>query len=313
MKVIFFGTPQFAAQTLNDLLKAGINVVAIVSKPDRPKGRSGTPVSTPVKLIAQSCAPHIPLYQPEVASDLTFAETLKQYDADLFIVVAYGEIVKQHLLDMPRLGCINVHASVLPKYRGAAPIQRCLINGETESGVTIMHLVKKMDAGDMIKIVSTPIESNTTAGELEQILQKIGSNALLEVLIEFEQGIIRRIPQDHSQVTYASKIEFEDCQINWEFPAKNIHNLVRGVNPEPGAWCLIKIRGEKKRLKIYRTVVNESLSGKPGEILLFNKEGFVVACGQQALNIQELQMESKKTMMVSEFVRGLQLNHILFI
>src|ERR1700722_12681047 len=168
MKVIFFGTPPFAAHVLEYLLSQCIHVAAVVTKPDRPKGRSRVPLPTPVKLIAQQQIPPIPVYQPELVSDPEFADVLIPYQADLFVVVAYGEIIKQHLLDMPKLGCINLHASLLPKYRGAAPIQRCILEGETETGVTIMHMVKKMDAGDIIKTVKIPIHPDRTYGDLEK-------------------------------------------------------------------------------------------------------------------------------------------------
>ena len=170
MKVVFFGTPDFAAKTLDFLLHHNVSVAAVITKPDKPLGRSGRPIPTPVKQVALAQTPPIPLFQPEIVSALEFAPTLEAFHADLFVVVAYGEIIKQHLLDMPRLGCINVHASILPKYRGAAPIQHSIINGETETGVTIMHMVKKMDAGDIIQICRVPIHEDTTAGELEEAL-----------------------------------------------------------------------------------------------------------------------------------------------
>ena len=222
MKVVFFGTPTFAASVLTFLLSNGVNVVAVVSKPDKPKGRSGKPVATPVKLVAYQH--HLPLFQPELVSDPDFVPILHAFDADLFVVVAYGEILKQHLLDMPKKACINLHASLLPKYRGAAPIQQAIINGETESGVTIMHMVKKMDAGDMIKTATTPIGPNETYAELEEKLCKIGSKLLLEVIQDFGRGIEKRTPQDESLVSLARKIELEDCKIEWDQPAQKIHD-----------------------------------------------------------------------------------------
>ncbi|MBA3603356.1 MAG: methionyl-tRNA formyltransferase, partial [Parachlamydiaceae bacterium] len=170
MKVVFFGTPPFAAKLLKVLLEQGFSIVAIITKPDKPQGRSKEPLFPAVKETALLYAPNIPLFQPEFVSAPDFAPTLAQFDADLFVVVAYGEIIKQHLLDMPRLGCINVHASILPKYRGAAPIQRAIIGGEEESGVTIMQMVRKMDAGDMIRVAKVPIGQNMIYGELENEL-----------------------------------------------------------------------------------------------------------------------------------------------
>lgn len=305
MKIVFFGTPPFAAQVLEDLFKAGLDVVAVVSKPDRPQGRSMTPVPTPVKVAAQSHNPSLPIYQPVTVSDPDFFPILEAHKADLFVVVAYGEIIKQHLLDMPRLGCINLHASLLPKYRGAAPIQRCIIDGETESGVTIMHMVRKMDAGDMIAVVKVSVALEMTYGELEKELCEVGTKALIKTISAIENGSASSVPQDHAQATLAPKIELEDCEILWSQPAQAIHNLVRGVNPHPGAWCYVHVRGAKKRLKINRTTVIPDRIGQPGELLAFGKEGFIVACQEGAIRILELQLEGKKAMTADEFTRGL--------
>lgn len=303
MNTIFFGTPQFAADVLSFLLQNGVPISAVITKPDRPQGRSGAPVPTPVKRVAEQHG--IPVYQPVIVSDLDFMPTLEKYQPDLFVVVAYGEIIKQHLLDMPKVGCINLHASLLPKFRGAAPIQRSIIEGEKETGVTIMHMVKKMDAGDMIQTVVVPIEDNTTYGELEAKLCQVGSQALLQTIHDFEQGKITRIPQDHSKATLAPKIELEDCEIFWEQPAQKIHNMVRGVNPHPGAWCYVDVKGEKKRLKVLKTEVRLDLNGQPGQILNYNKNGLVIGCGENALKLIEVQLEGKKAMPTEELVRGI--------
>jgi methionyl-tRNA formyltransferase len=314
MRVVFFGTPLFAAHVLDYLLQHEVNIVAVISKPDRPKGRSGTPLPTPVKTIALTFNPHLPVYQPEIVSDLEFAEILKPYEADLFVVVAYGEIIKQHLLDMPRRACINLHASLLPHYRGAAPIQRCLIAGETETGVTIMHMVKKMDAGDMIEKVKVPIGSETTFRELEYSLCKVGKQALLNVIHAFEKGVPPRIPQDHSQATWAPKIELEDCEILWNRPAQELHNLVRGVNPYPGAWCYVAVRGEKKRLKINQTRIIPCEQSQSGKILNADqtKGNLVIATGNQALELLEVQLEGKKNMSSDELTRGISRSYLHF-
>lgn len=312
MRVIYFGTPPFAAEVLEYLFQKGVNIVAVVSKPDRPKGRSGTPVATPVKVISHQFNPSIPVYQPELVSNLDFSAVLQAHEPDLFVVVAYGEIIKQHLLDMPRLGCINVHASLLPKYRGAAPIQRSIIDGEAETGVTIMHMVKKMDAGDMIEVVKTPIGPEMTYGELEQELCEIGKKALLKVIHDFEKGIIKREPQDHAQATLAPKIELEDCEIKWDQPAQVIHNLVRGVNPHPGAWCYVTVKGEKKRLKILKTQVVTSKEALPGSILSSPKKDLIIATSQGALQLIDIQLEGKKAMRSSELLRGIPLSEWVF-
>lgn len=303
MKIIFFGTPHFAAQVLRHLLNNGVQVAAVITKPDRPQGRSSALVPTPVKLVAQEY--HLPVFQPELVSALEFAPTLQQYQADLFVVVAYGEIIKQHLLDLPKTACINLHGSLLPKYRGAAPIQRSIINGETETGVTVIHMVKKMDAGDMVAKAVLPIGSNTTYGELEQSLCQLGSELLLKTIRGFEQGKQPRTPQDESQVTFASKIELEDCQVNWQLPAQTIHNLVRGVTPHPGAWCIVKIKDQPKRLRILSTRVAETQSEEtPGKILNRTKEGLTISCSKGSLLLVQIQLEGKKAMSAEEFARG---------
>ncbi len=168
-------------------------------------------------------------------------------------MVAYGEILKQHVLALPKRACINMHASFLPKYRGAAPIQRAIINGETESGVTIMHMVKQMDAGDIIKALKIPIPPEMTAGELEAEITKQGAQALFEVIEAFKQGTPPSTPQDHSQMTLAPKIELVDAEIKWVEPARNIHNLIRGTNPEPGAWCTVLLNRQSKRLRVFQS------------------------------------------------------------
>lgn len=312
MKIVFFGTPQFAADALEFLVDNGVQVVAVVTRPDKPKGRSGTPQPTPVKVLAEAVLPSVPVYQPEKASALEFAEVLKALNADLFVVAAYGEIVKQHLLDIPRLGCINLHASLLPRYRGAAPIQRAIIEGDLESGATIMHMVLKMDAGNIIKMVHVPIGPEMTAGELEVAICKAGSIALLEVVHEFSKERIEGIPQNESQVTYAPKIELEDCEIDWHRPAQEIHDLIRGTNPHPGAWCVVSWRNEKKRLKIFRSQI-VTFSAPPGTIISEGKEGIIVACGKDALRLQEVQLEGKKAMLASDLIRGVPLDLFSFI
>lgn len=307
MRVVFFGTPVFASRVLEHLLKHQVDVVAVISKPDRPKGRSGSPVATPVKETVLALNPSLPIYQPEVVSSPEFAATLASYQADLFVVVAYGEIIKQHLLDMPRRGCINLHTSLLPHYRGAAPIQRCIIAGETETGVTIMHMVRKMDAGDMIVKAIVPIGPETTFGEVENALCEVGKKALLEVILAFEKGNLPRTPQDEAQATLAPKIELEDCEVLWERPAQDLHNLVRGVNPYPGAWCYVWVKGEKKRLKISRTRLIACENSPPGTLLNAGqtKGNLVIATASQALELLEVQLEGKKSMSSEELARGI--------
>lgn len=313
MRIIYFGTPQFAAEILSFLVNRKVDIVAIVTKPDKPKGRSGDPQPSPVKNIAKQLLPGIPVYQPLKASSPDFAQLLEKYHADLFVVVAYGEIIKQNLLKMPRLGCINVHASLLPKYRGAAPIQWSIINGEKETGITIMHMALKMDAGNIIKHATVSIDENMNAGQLERKLCESAKAPLLEVIYDFEKGQIAPMSQDETQVTYASKLELEDCEVRWDLPAPQIHNLVRGTQPFPGAWCWVTIRGEKKRMKLIETQALRELNDIPGKILSYSKEGIEVACKQGTIKILELQLEGKRAMRAEAFVQGIRKEEITFI
>jgi len=315
MKIVYFGTPNFAADVLSHLLKHGVEVVAVVTKPDRPQGRSSALVPTPVKLVAQSTIPPLPLFQPEIVSAPDYATVLEAFQADLFVVVAYGEIIKQHLLDMPKIACINLHASLLPTYRGAAPIQRCIINGEKETGITIMHMAKKMDAGDIISMEKVPIGPDMTYAELEAELCGVGSDLLLKTIRDFEKGNVERIVQDHSLATFAPKIEIEDCKINWGKSAEQIHNLVRGVNPHPGAWCNVQLKGQNKRLRVIATklISNEINELAMGQVISSSKEGLHVGCSRGVLNIVQIQLEGKKAMSAVEFMRGHNPGDLLFL
>ena len=304
MKVIFFGTPPFAANVLTFLIDHNIEVVAIVTKPDKPQGRSGKPAFSAVKKVALEKYPSIPLHQPEAASDANFAEKLRTYDADLFIVVAYGEIMKENLLQMPRLSCLNVHSSLLPKYRGAAPMQFALLNGDTKSGVTIMEMALKMDAGDIIAQKIVPISDDMNLEQLEAALCQAGCEALLEVVHAFEKGPVSKTPQDHSQATYVKKIDPSMAQITWADPASVLHNRIRAFSPKPGAWCTVEINGQSKRLKILRSCVSKAYQGSPGETVQYDKKNWIIACKEDALELLEVQLEGKKKVAIEDFLRG---------
>jgi len=304
MKVVFFGTPKFAADILEYLIDHDVDIVAVVTKPDRPKGRSGQPSSPPVKMVAQKKLSGIPIYQPDKVSIPEYYDLLASYDADLFVVVAYGEILKQPLLDIPKLDCINVHASLLPKFRGAAPIPRCLMAGEKKTGVTIMRMVKKMDAGNILATTEVPITEMMTAGELESLLCQVGAECLLQVIKDFEGGPLEGVPQDEVLATYAPKVEAEEGLLHWNASADSLHHLIRAFTPHPGAWCFVKVRHQKKRMKVQGSVV-VSGQGQPGDILSYGDEGFVVACGDEALRLTEVQLEGKRKVSAEEFCRGI--------
>jgi methionyl-tRNA formyltransferase len=304
MRIIFFGTPRFSAEVLKYLIEQKIDVAAVISKPDKPQGRSQTLQPTPVKLVAEQFT--IPLYQPEKVSAEGFAETLKSFEADLFVVAAYGEILKTHVLEIPKIACINLHTSLLPKYRGAAPIQAAIIHGEQESGVTIIHMVKKMDAGNMIAQSKVAIGPEMTYGELENALIKLGSESLAPVIKEFERTLqnIPGTPQDESLVTLAPKIELEDCQVDWEKRAQDLHDLIRGVNPEPGAFCMVKILGQTKRLKLFSSQVYPDLQLPLRAHSFEPSRGLLVGTSSGALALLEVQLEGKKRMSAGDFFRG---------
>ena len=309
LRIVFFGTPLFAQTILDYLLAQGAHIVAVITRPDKPRGRSGTAIPPPVKVCA--LAHHLPVYQPTKASTPEFAKFLQALNADLFVVAAYAEILKQDILDIPAKGCINVHGSLLPKYRGAAPVPRSIMEGETETGVTIMRMALQMDAGDILAIRKTPIPLEMTAGELMNTLANVGKEALWEVLQNLDQ--IKPLKQDSALSTYAKKITPEDAQIDWSRPCLNVHNQVRGVTPNPGAWCWVEVRGEKKRLLIKKTLPVLELAGEPGRIISRKPLELVVACASGGLALMEIQLEGKKAMDAKEFLRGISLKQIHFI
>lgn len=302
MRIAFFGTPDFAAQVLEFLIQHRENIVAVISKPDKAQGRSKQLVPVPVKVVAEKHG--IPVFQPEKISDLANEPYLKELEADLFVVVAYGEILKEHVLKTPKLACINLHASLLPKYRGAAPIQRAIMEGEVESGVTIMHMVKKMDAGNMIAQGKVQIDHEMTYGELSSALVSLGSELLDKVIQEFKSGTPSEAVQNEALVTFAAKIELEECKIDWKCAAQDIHNLIRGVNPEPGAWSMVKIGEQEKRIRIFKSLDHMEEVFPIGDTMLSDGKKVLVGCGQGVLELLEVQLEGKKRMSAQEFLRG---------
>lgn len=303
LRVVFLGTPQFAADVLEYLVQNHISIVGVISRPDKPVGRSGQLVPVPVKQVA--LRHELPLYQPEKVSDPAFQTVLDRFHADLFVVVAYGEILRQSVLDTPRLGCINLHPSLLPKYRGAAPIQQAIIHGETTTGVSIMYLVKKMDAGDVIAQSEEPLPHDMTYGELEGVLGKKGSQMLLDVIKKFEEKAPQGKPQDESQVTFAHKIELEQCELDPAKTAGTLHNLVRGVNPEPGAWVRVEIADQEKRLKVFKTIAHSDLAMEQGTIGLGPQKKVLMGCAEGVLELKEVQLEGKKRVSGQDFLNGL--------
>lgn len=313
MKVIFFGTPQIAANILQKLLEGGVQVVAVVTKPDKKQGRDQKLQPTPVKAFLQKECPHIPILQPVRVSTPEYEEILKSFNCDLFVVVAYGEILKQNILDIPKIDCINVHASLLPKYRGAAPMHRAIINGETETGVCIMQMVLALDAGDILEVLKTPLPLDMNVGELEKKIEELGALGTLTAINKFNSGEIVRQKQDSEKATYASKITVEECEIHWDLPALQIHNLIRGTSPYPGAWCYLLLNNQKKRIKVLKAkLASDSSEKPPGTLLQYDQGGFVVKTKDAAIQLLQIQMEGKKACFAEEFVRGYPAPQLLF-
>jgi methionyl-tRNA formyltransferase len=311
VNIVFFGTSAFAAQLLAFLLEKGVQIAAIVTQPDRPQGRKLQLMAPAVKLVAQLLCSKIPVLQPEKASNPLFLEELSKFQADLYVVVAYGQILSRALLAMPPLGCINIHASLLPHYRGAAPIQRALMNGDSFTGISIQKMVYQLDAGDVIDEVRVPIGPDLTFGELEQILCDAAKPLLYAVLQKYELGVPSAKEQNHEQVTYAAKILPQETEIQWNEDANVLHNRIRALSPRPGAWCWIEQNGERKRLKLLRSHPVER-NGLSGELLAFGGRTCVVAAAKGALELQVVQPEGKKSMLVDDWIRGCQSNHPIF-
>lgn len=300
MNVVFMGTPDIAATCLKKIIADGFNVTAVYTQPDRPKGRGMKMVCSPVKEVAM--ANEIPVYQPESFREDGAVEELKALRPDVVAVVAYGRILPQRVLDVPRFGCINIHASVLPKYRGSAPYQWAVLDGLEETGVTAMYLCKEMDAGDIIDVSRTPIGENETAGELLDRLAVLGADLLSKTLTRLEGGKVEAAAQDEAQVCYAPMLDKSICPVDWTQTARQVHNKVRGLHPWPVATA--QIGGRK--MKLHQTVVVEGTTSKaPGEVVELNKTGLRVACGGgTVIEIRQLQAEGGKRMAAPDYFRG---------
>ncbi|MCX6989799.1 MAG: methionyl-tRNA formyltransferase [Chlamydiae bacterium] len=304
MKIVFWGTSEFAARILSDLLAKSFEIVAVVTRLDMPQGRSLHLSPPPVKKFLIESGSKIPVHQPEKASTLEFSQILSSYNADLFLVVAYGEILRQNILDIPIKGCINIHTSLLPKYRGAAPIQRCLMDGSRESGITIIEMVRQMDAGDILAQSVVPIPENMNFGQLEEALLQECFTLVPKMIHDFDQYYKNKTSQDVNLVTFAAKILPVDMEINWNDSAQKNHDKIRALSPYPGAYCKVKIGDEFKRLKIKSSFVRLDLKGDPGSILSLNRE-LIIACSQGSLSLGDVQLEGKKMMTASDFLKGI--------
>lgn len=296
------GTPDIAATCLKQILSDGFDVVGVYTQPDRPKGRGMKLVASPVKQLALEAG--IPVFQPENFREEETIAQLRALKPDVCAVVAYGRILPQSVLDIPPLGCVNIHASLLPRYRGSAPYQWAVLDGLKETGVTAMYLVREMDAGDIIDVSKTPIGENETAGELLDRLAVLGASLLSKTLSRFAAGEkITPTPQDPSLVSYAPMLDKTLCPIDWSKTARQVHDQVRGLHP----WPVATMELDGKTFKVHDTRVVPG-EGQPGTILELNKNGLVIACGEGAVEIRSLQAEGGKRMAAPDYFRGHPLN-----
>ena len=299
MRVVFMGTPDFAVGTLEAILAAGHEVVGVFTQPDKPKGRGKNMQFPPVKETA--LAHGLPVYQPDKIREASFVDTLRKMEPEVIVVVAFGQILTKEILDMPKYGCINVHASLLPKYRGSAPIQWAVINGEKESGVTTMLMNEGIDTGDMLKKAVVPLDEKETGGSLFDKLADEGAKLLVETLKDLEQGTITRTPQQEEEATHVKMLDKKMGLIDFSKSAVEIERLIRGLNPWPSAYTGYK----GKTLKIWDAdVVDKEMDGEVGQVVEVSKHELFIKTGKGLLSLQEVQLEGKKRMDIDAFLRG---------
>ena len=299
MRIVFWGTPDFATPPLRALIGEGFDVVGVVTQPDRPRGRSRSQLDpSPVKQVAVEEG--IAVLQPERPRGPEFVQALRDLDPDLSVVVAYGHILPREVIDLPRMGTLNIHASLLPALRGAAPIQAAIAEGLEETGVTIMRMVSALDAGPVIHVLTSPIAPDETGGELTLRLSELGATALIEALALMELGEARERPQDDVQATFARKIEREDARVDWTAPAAVVARRIRAYDPKPGAWSTV--RDGEVRLFGARAITDRS--GMPGEVLEADEMGLIVACSDGAVAIREVHPSGKRRMAALDWAQG---------
>ncbi|MDB8792869.1 methionyl-tRNA formyltransferase [Romboutsia sp. 1001216sp1] len=299
MRIVFMGTPEIALGCLQKIIDEKHEVIGVVTQPDKPQNRGKKLGMPPVKELALKY--DIPVYQPLKARDEEFVNVLKELNPDVIVVVAYGQILPKSILDIPKFGCINVHVSLLPKYRGAAPINWVIINGEEKTGVTTMYMDEGLDTGDMILQKEFALDNEITAGELHDKMMVVGAETLKETLDLIEKGCAPRTKQNHDEFSYAPMMDKSLGNIDFNKSAKDIHNLVRGVNPWPSAYTTY----DGKTMKVWKTkVLNEESQKAPGTILSVDKDGIKVSTLDKVILLEEIQMPGKKRVLVSEYIKG---------
>lgn len=306
-RLIYMGTPDFAVEPLKELIKAGTDIAAVFTQPDKPRGRSGSMQPTPVKLTAERAG--IPVYTPRRLRDPESVELIREINPEIIVIAAYGQIIPDSILEIPKYGCINIHASLLPKYRGAAPIQRAVMDGEKKSGVTIMEVTSELDSGDILLQKSVDLAPDETGGSLFEKLMYLGAALLPEALKKLEAGEIRPKPQPKESPTpYAAMLRKEDGLVDWTKDAVSLERMFRAMDPWPGAYTFI----EGRQMKLHRAMVCEASEDEgqlhPGLVCSVDKDGFTVQTGKGRLKILEVQLEGKKRMDCGAFLRGFRLN-----
>lgn len=297
LRIIFAGTPDFAAKHLEALVASEHDIVAVYTQPDRPAGRGKKLTPSAVKVLAETH--NLPVMQPASLKDDEAQQALASFDADLMVVVAYGLLLPKTVLETPRLGCINVHGSILPKWRGAAPIQRSIWAGDEETGITIMQMDEGLDTGDMLHIVKIPIGDNDTSASLYEKLADLGPSALIEVVDNLSAFTPEK--QDNAQASYAKKLSKDEARMDWKMPASQLERNIRAFNPWPVAWTV----ADGNNIKVWQaTVLTESIDVAPGTVLRADKKGIVVATGEGALSIQTLQIPGKKAMSAADVINA---------
>lgn len=302
LRIVFMGTSSFAVPPLEKIQTSHHELIAVVTQPDRPRGRGKKYLPSPVKEKALAYGAEV--FQPEKMNTPEAIDQIFSYEPDLIVVASYGQIIPTEILDLPRYGCINVHASMLPRYRGAAPIQRAIMSGDAYTGVSIMFMDEGLDTGDIIMQVPVPIEDDMDHGKLEEILSQKGSELLMDVVAIIESGSMPRKPQDIHKSSYAKMIKREEEKINWHLKATEIRNHIRALSPKPAAYTSF----QGIRFKIFSSCVMDMKSdARPGEIVDISSDGFIVQTGQGALEILEVQKEGKKKLLAPDFLKGFKL------
>ena len=298
--IVFMGTPEISMLCLKKLIEDGHGISAVISREDKPRGRGNVMTPTPVKALALERG--IPVYTPKTLRDESFMDLLREISPDLIVVVAYGKILPKEVIDFPKYGCINLHVSLLPKYRGAAPMQRAIMEGESETGVTVMYMDEGLDTGDILSVEKFPIEDTDDFEAIHDRSAVVGAKLLSETIEKIEEGTVERTKQDNTLATYAKKVEKEDCKLDFTLSAKKLDFIIRGVTPIPGAFAYLK----GKMIKINKASPLDG-KGRCGEVIDVSDKGegyFTVACGEGALLVSAVIPEGKGKMSAGDFVRG---------